>query len=163
MRKRVASSDWCASRNVVSVSNSCFLLQDPLANFSGPSCLNFSRLPSGIGCLASKAEREPAARLADRPVLHQRIAVDDRVGQKRQQPRRPVAAALRAGTAPAYSSMKRRRASPRQELRVRHELDQERNVHLHAADAEFLQAALHAAGRVDETPPRAVTFTNSES
>ena len=31
-----------------------------------------------------------------------------------------------------------------------HELDQERNVHLHAADAEFLQAALHPTRRIDE-------------
>ena len=31
-------------------------------------------------------------------------------------------------------------------------VDQERDVRLHAADAELLQAALHPAGGVDEPP-----------
>ena len=43
-----------------------------------------------------------------------------------------------------------RRAPAGQEVGVRDQVDQERNVRLHAADAEFLQAALHAAGGVDE-------------
>jgi len=35
-----------------------------------------------------------------------------------------------------------------QELGMRHQVEQERNVRLDATDAEFLEAAFHAAGRV---------------
>ena len=43
-----------------------------------------------------------------------------------------------------------RRAAAGQKRRVRDQVDQERNVRLDAADAEFLQAALHAPGGVGE-------------
>ena len=46
------------------------------------------------------------------------------------------------------------RAVAGQKVGMRDQVDQERNVRLHAADAEFLQAALHAAGGVDEARGR---------
>ena len=49
MRNRVASSDWCASRIVVSVSSSGFCLRTHWQNFSGPSASSRSRNPWGTG------------------------------------------------------------------------------------------------------------------
>ncbi len=47
LRIRVASSDWWASRNVVSVTNSRSCSRTQRLNFSAPIALNLSRLPSG--------------------------------------------------------------------------------------------------------------------
>ena len=46
-----------------------------------------------------------------------------------------------------------RRHVARQELGCVDQVEQERDVRLHAADAELLQAALHPAGGVDEAQP----------
>jgi len=43
------------------------------------------------------------------------------------------------------------------------QVDQERNIRFHAADAKFLQAPFHAASGIDKRKPCAVTFTRSES
>ena len=57
-----------------------------------------------------------------------------------------------------------RRAVAGQERRIGDQSDQKRNVRLHAANAELLQASLRPAGRVDEScGPKHVTFTSSES
>ena len=53
------SSDWCASRNVVSVSSSCFCFRIHSPNFSGPSSFSLSRVPGGGGCV-QVARRAPA-------------------------------------------------------------------------------------------------------
>ena len=47
VRTRVASSDWCASRIVVSVSSSGFCLSTHAQNFSGPSASRRVRVPGG--------------------------------------------------------------------------------------------------------------------
>ena len=49
MRTRVASSDWCASRNVVSVTATAVCSRSACANFSGPSESSAWRVPSGAG------------------------------------------------------------------------------------------------------------------
>ncbi len=53
MRTRVASSDWCASRNVVSVTATGFCSRSARANASGPSASNDCRVPSGAGTVTS--------------------------------------------------------------------------------------------------------------
>ena len=47
MRTRVASSDWCASRNVVSVTPMVVLSRSARAHASGPSSASDWREPSG--------------------------------------------------------------------------------------------------------------------
>ena len=122
------------------------------ASFSGPSSWSFCRLPSGIGCLESNGGTGAGARRlgAGRSFISG-LPLTIVSARKRQQPRRPVAAALEP------EQFRRvvdeiRRAAAGQELRMRHELNEKRNVHLHAANAELLQAALHAAGRIDKPP-----------
>ena len=44
--------------------------------------------------------------------------------------------------------------SPARNVGMRDQVDQERDVRLHAADAELLQAALHPPRGVDEPPAR---------
>jgi len=52
---RVASSDWCASRIVVSVSSTrCWALIH-CAKVPGPRLLSSSRVPAGAGCVRSQA------------------------------------------------------------------------------------------------------------
>ena len=50
-RTRVASSDWWASRNVVSVSASALWVRTRSANFSGPRFSRRSREPRGSSAL----------------------------------------------------------------------------------------------------------------
>ena len=51
-----------------------------------------------------------------------------------------------------------------EELRVVDQVQEERDVRLHAANAELLEAALHSRGGVLEASGRSpVTFTSSES
>ncbi|MCY1240449.1 hypothetical protein D9M69_130140 [compost metagenome] len=52
---RVANSDWCASRMVVSVSSTCFCSSIQRENFSAPSSRRRSRVPYGSGALLSTA------------------------------------------------------------------------------------------------------------
>jgi hypothetical protein len=47
VRTRVASSDWCASRIVVSVNISRFCFRTHSANFSAPSSVSLSFVPGG--------------------------------------------------------------------------------------------------------------------
>ena len=47
VRMRVASSDWCASRNVVSVISRRFCDVVHSANFAGPSSSSSCRVPRG--------------------------------------------------------------------------------------------------------------------
>jgi len=51
---RVASSDWCASRNVVSISSSCLCCRTALASPSGPFSSSTSRQPRGVASRASR-------------------------------------------------------------------------------------------------------------
>ena len=49
VRTRVASSDWCASRKVVSVTATGFCSRSDRANASGPCASSAWRVPSGAG------------------------------------------------------------------------------------------------------------------
>jgi len=51
---RVASRDWCASRNVVSISSSCLCCRTALASPSGPFSSSTSRQPRGVVSRASR-------------------------------------------------------------------------------------------------------------
>ena len=55
MRTRVASSDWCASRNVVSVTATRSWARSSAANASGPTASNRWREPFGAGTRTSSA------------------------------------------------------------------------------------------------------------
>ena len=67
-----------------------------------------------------------------------------------QQLASPGPAAAASWNSSGVSSMNRVVHAAGEERRVRDQVDEERDVRLHAADAELLQAALHAAGGVDE-------------
>ena len=77
------------------------------------------------------------------------MAVDDHVADIRQQLGGAVLALQQLEERGCFVDEPRRAVS-RQELRVRHQIDEEGDVRLDAADAEFLQAAFHAPGRVHE-------------
>lgn len=49
VRIRVASSDWCASRNVVSVTPTAGVSRIQRAKPSGPNSISFCLLPAGGG------------------------------------------------------------------------------------------------------------------
>ena len=53
VRMRVANSDWCASRIVVSVSSTCFWSSIHCENSSGPSSRRRSRVPAGMAAVVS--------------------------------------------------------------------------------------------------------------
>ena len=127
------------------------LLCEPTSqNFSTPSSLSRSRVPSGSGPLASTAEPAPGSRRVARGLaLHARVAVDDHVADVLQQLGRAVAAGREV------EQLRRlvdepRRAVAGEERRVGDQADEERNVRLHAADAELLQAAFRAADGLAE-------------
>ena len=68
VRTRVASSDWCASRIVVSVNSSRFCLRTHSANFSGPAPAACCRVPAAAACRCGVRAATPAsaARASDR-------------------------------------------------------------------------------------------------
>ena len=99
-------------------------------------------------------ERRGGAPGRCRPPLHERIPVDDRVGEIFEESGGPVA---------ADGEVKQRRrvvdepgrATAGEEFGVGDEIDQKWDVRLHATDAELLQAALDVAGRlVERQSPR---------
>ncbi len=57
VRMRVANSDWCASRMLVSVSRTAFCSRIHAANFSGPSCLSKGRNPAWTGGVPASTGR----------------------------------------------------------------------------------------------------------
>ena len=77
------------------------------------------------------------------------MAIDDHVGDVTQQPRGPILSANELEQRRRLVD-EARRAAADQESRVRHQIDEERDVRLDAADAELLQAAQHPAGGIDE-------------
>ena len=111
--------------------------------------------------LRSRRRRRQPIKLGDRrggapgrcrPPLHERITVDDRVGEVFKEPGGPVAA---DGEIEQRRSLvdEPRRAAAGEKLGVGNEVDEERNVRLHAANAEFLQAAFDVAGCLVERQP----------
>ena len=85
VRTRVASSDWWASRNVVSVTLRSAPPAEPAAKPSGPSSRSRCRVPVGAGC--PRSTRGQLARRVDQPGRPLAVrGVDGDVGQIGQQP-----------------------------------------------------------------------------
>jgi hypothetical protein len=119
VRTRVASSDWCASRIVVSVSSGRFCSLDPLDDLAGgPPSARICAVPGGGGWRA--AIRRPAAHggsewHAPATALlapERRVAVHDHVAEVAQQLGRAVLAGLISNSS-GVSSRKRVQVSPR--------------------------------------------------
>ena len=114
-------------------------------------------------CLRSRRWRREPVKLGDRcggapgrcrPPLYERIPVDDRVGEIFEEPGGPVAADGEVKQRRRVVD-EARRATAGEELGVGDEIDQKRDVRLHATDAELLQAAFDVAGRlVERQSPR---------
>ena len=92
-----------------------------------------------------------------------RVAVDDDVAEEIQQLGRAVAARLELEQLGRGVDERRGRLAGA-EFVVVNDVFQERDVRLHAADAELAQRAVHAVQRhVEGRAPLAVIFTSSES
>ena len=163
MRTRVAISDWCASRNVVSVISSRFCERVHCANPSGPSSSSNCRVPCG-GCAGIVRAARARARILRPARLARdfRIAVDDDVAQVGQQPRGAVAPRREMEQRGSLVEERRGDAAGLKRGVVDHVLE-ERNVRLHAADAELAQARSMRWQACGNSRPQAVTFTSSES
>ena len=90
VRNRVASSDWWASRIVVSVSSSGFCLRTHWQNLSGPSASSRCRSPLGTGPARGRHDRRRQLPLGVELALGVGPAVDDHVAQVGQDLGRPV-------------------------------------------------------------------------
>ena len=142
MRTRVASSDWWASRKVVSVTATASCWRSEAANFSGPTRMQQVagprlrwRVQVDRGQLAARAERGPlrAVRL-----------VDGHLGEVGEQ----LGAAV--GRRPGGQQLgplvdERRRQAPGHEVGLVQQGLQERDVGGDAADPELGQRAARAA------------------
>ena len=157
VRTRVASSDWWASRNVVSVTARAVCSRRASAKPSGPSSSSRCRLPGGAGAVRSSggqllARVEPVGGRAVRPV-------DGHVAEEREQLGPAVRALLERRAARALLDERGGQVA-RDELRVGEHLLEERDVGADAADAELGQGApgagdggrevAAAAGELDE-------------
>ena len=155
---RVASSDWWASRNVVSVTNSRGCSSTQAANFSGPSSLErvahpWRRRRQDARALA-RNRREAGTAMGERRtfagfIRDERVAVDDHLGDVGEQLAGAVLARRQIEQL-RFLVDEARGAAAGQEVGVRDEIEEKRDVRLDAADAELLEAALHAAGGVHE-------------
>ena len=101
VRTRVAISDWCASRNVVSVISRRFSLRAHAANFFGPSFCSICRVPAG-GSMPSVLRQHGGFELAgDDLPFYLGIAVEDHIAEIRKQFGGAIAAASETGIVPA--------------------------------------------------------------
>jgi hypothetical protein len=105
-RMRVASSDWCASRIVVSVNSTCFCAFIQL-RARRPLPSSTCRVPSMTISGSYSGTTGAPHRRAARPVAHFGMAVDGDVGDVGQQLGRPVLPALRMSNSAGVVSMKR--------------------------------------------------------
>ena len=158
-------SDWCASRKVVSVMSRRFCLQRPLGEFLRAE-LEQQLARAGrrlLLAVAARAAARAASGVGGLVALGVRIAIDDDVAEELQQLRRAVAPRLELEELRRRIDHRRRRqALP--ELREVDDVFEERDVRLHAADAELAQRAIHAVERASRrSAPLAVIFTSSES
>ena len=143
MRTRVASSDWCASRNVVSVTATAVCSRRARANPSGPE--REQRLAGAVGGGHGEVD---VRQLADRVDGDRRLAVrlvDGHVGEEGQQPgaavgRRPGGEQLRVLLDERGGDV------PGAEVGVVEDRLQERDVRGHAPDPELREGP---AGPVD--------------
>ncbi len=147
MRTRVASSDWCASRKVVSVTATSVLLPQPAGELLRPDLEQ--QLP---GAVRGRDPQVHLRQLGGRVDAHRRGAVrlvDRDVGQVAEQ----LAAAV-AG-APGLDELRvgldeRRRDPPGREVGVGEDGLQERDVGGDAADAELRDRAPRLLDRLVE-------------
>ncbi len=134
VRTRVASSDWCASRKVVSVTPTRCWPRRSAANFSGPSWSSACREPSGAGTL-----EVDLGQLADGVDADRRLAVrlvDGHLGQPGEQSGAAV------GVGPCLEQVgvlldEAGRHVARAEVGLVEERDQERDVRRDATDPEL--------------------------
>ena len=138
MRTRVASRDWWASRNVVSVTADRDLLPQPSREPLGPQLAQ--ELPGAVGGGLAVAERgqlvgglDDLGPTAVRPV-------DRRLGEVGEEARAAVGGLAEAQQAGALVDEARGDAA-RLEVRVVEDGGQERQVRLDAADAELRDGA----------------------
>ena len=122
------------------------LLPHPGGKLLGPEFLELGPRAGRRGGQPIKL-RHRRRRAADRhgPPLHERVAVDDHIGQILEHPGGPVATEREVEERRSLVD-EPRGAAAGQKVGVCDEVDQERDVGLHAADAEFLQAAFDVAG-----------------
>ena len=164
VRSRVASSDWWASRKVVSVISSGFCSSTHCANFSGPSSCSICRVPGRRGRLTSQRRGTGAGPcVLSAGFLHQRVAVDHHFAQILQQLRRPIAAGDELKQLGRFVD-ESRRALPGQKLRMRHQVDEERECSSlrHARETPASSRSIRREASWKRRP-RAETFTSSES
>ncbi len=146
----MASSDWWASRKVVSVRSRRFCLRDPFGEAFGAELLE--QLARARG----RRRRDRAAgwaalrmRRGTRLAGHGGVAVDDDVGQVGEQPGGAVAA---RGEVEQRGRLFQQAGGDAAglEIGVVDDVFEERNVGLDAAHAELAQAAVHALAGVAE-------------
>ncbi len=139
------------------------LLSDPLAELFGPHVQKLLAVAGRDRLLV--VEHGPRGGIAanlGRRVLDQGVPVDDDFRQVRQQ--------LGGAVLARHEVEQFRRfidelggEAPLDELGVGDQVDQERNIGLHTADAKFRESALHPPRGVRKRGPQAVTLTSSES
>ena len=172
VRTRVASSDWCASRNVVSVSRSRFCSRTQRAELLGAQLLQ--PLPRAVRPRRPR-HGGPAVRTRRAARARRGTARAASLGSTSGKPLTVTSpmnvrawwrgpGARRTGTASGVSSMNRRRAaSPARKSGCVDDVQQERDVRLHAADAELLERPLHPVAASTNRGRMAESFTSSES
>ena len=137
-RTRVASSDWWASRNVVSVTATRSWARSRRANSSGPTSRSSWRVPVGHGLRPVERRQLAGRRHRDRRLAVR--LVDGDVGEVGQQPRGAVAADLRLEELRVVLDERRGHAA-RGEVGVGEHGLEEADVGGDAADAELQQRA----------------------
>src|SRR5580692_3297268 len=138
VRRRVASSDWWASRMLVSVSSTRCCCSIHCANCAGPSSSSFCLVP-GSGCGSVPGGRRTGAKApgCGRPLVSALPLTMVAPMKLRMRLARSLEQ-LRALLDEARGVVAAR------ELRVRDELIEEAQVTHHAADAELPQCPVHA-------------------
>ena len=164
VRTRVASSDWCASRNVVSVSSSRFC-----DRVHSRELLRAQFLPAIAAC----PRAAPPNRAAESAAYAMRAggSCPPPSGFPLTITSRQIGQQLRRAVSPRREPEQRRRLfQPRGGNLARLKLGmidhvlQERDIGLHAAHAELAQGRDPCAGRLaGNSRPHAVVFTSSES
>ena len=152
VRNRVASSDWCASRNVVSVTPTAFESRIQRANPSGPSSVSRCLDPLGggddrstVGQLVVRIDRRRS-----RPV---RLVHRD-IGEVVEDLGAAVGRGVRGQQVRTVVD-ERRRDPAGAEIRIVDDRQQERDVRRHPADAELGQRATRPGDRRREVAPAA--------
>ena len=167
VRMRVANSDWCASRIVVSVSSTCGCSRIHSANFSGAELLEAvaraRRRRRGRSALRRHAACDSGS-CGSGAALHLRVAVDDHVADEAQQARRAVAALARKRNSSGVCVDEARRAFAAREQRMRDHVSRG-SAGWWPRRARGTRAARGPCARIASSGvgAQAVTLTSSES